>query len=90
MNIKYHQWGTGDEYGANFELTDNWNPNADYGKEYVNVYCDCSDCELFGRCDNCVFPSECDMNETCFTNNIPIKEKEDIFEEYEEENDLPF
>lgn len=54
------------------------------------LYCDCSDCELFGRCDNCVFSSECDMNETCFTNNIPIKEKEDIFEEYEEENDLPF
>lgn len=38
MSIKYHQWGTGDEYGANFELTDNWNPNADYGNEYVNVY----------------------------------------------------
>lgn len=38
MNIKYHQWGTGDEYGADFELTDNWNPNADYGNEYVNVY----------------------------------------------------
>ena len=38
MSIKYHQWGTGNEYGANFELTDNWNPNADYGKEYVNVY----------------------------------------------------
>ena len=38
MSIKYHQWGTGDEYGANFELTDNWNPNADYGNEYVSVY----------------------------------------------------
>ena len=38
MNIKYHQWGTGNEYGANFELTDNWNPNADYGNEYVSVY----------------------------------------------------
>lgn len=38
MSIKYHQWGTGNEYGANFELTDNWNPNADYGNEYVNVY----------------------------------------------------
>lgn len=38
MNIKYHQWGIGSEYGANFELTDNWNPNADYGNEYVNVY----------------------------------------------------
>ena len=38
MSIKYHQWGTGNEYGQNFELTDNWNPNADYGNEYVNVY----------------------------------------------------
>lgn len=38
MNIKYHQWRTGYEYGADFELTDNWNPNADYGNEYVNVY----------------------------------------------------
>lgn len=38
MSIKYHQWGTGNEYGVNCELTDNWNPNADYGKEYVNVY----------------------------------------------------
>lgn len=38
MSIKYHQWGTGNEYGANFELTDNWNPNGDYGNEYVNVY----------------------------------------------------
>ena len=38
MSIKYHQWGTGDEYGQNFELTDNWNPNADYGNEYVSVY----------------------------------------------------
>lgn len=38
MSIKYHQWGTGNEYGANCELTDNWNPNADYGNEYVSVY----------------------------------------------------
>ena len=38
MSIKYHQWGTGNEYGQNFELTDNWNPNADYGNEYVSVY----------------------------------------------------
>lgn len=38
MNITYHQWGTGDEYGTDFELTDNWNPNGDYGNEYVNVY----------------------------------------------------
>ena len=38
MSIKYHQWGTGNEYGLNLELTDNWNPNADYGNEYVSVY----------------------------------------------------
>ena len=38
MSIRYHQRGTGNEYGANFELTDNWNPNADYGNEYVSVY----------------------------------------------------
>ena len=38
MSIKYHQWGTGNEYGANFELTDNWDSNADYGNEYVSVY----------------------------------------------------
>ena len=38
MSIKYHQWGTGNEYGANFELTDNWDSNEDYGNEYVSVY----------------------------------------------------
>lgn len=42
--IKYHEWGKNpDEYAYNpntrlRELTDNWNPDADYGNEYVNVY----------------------------------------------------
>lgn len=42
--IKYHVWGKDpDEYAYNpntrlRELTDNWNPDADYGNEYVNVY----------------------------------------------------
>lgn len=34
-NIKYHQNGVGYEYGADHTLTDNWNPDADYGNEYV-------------------------------------------------------
>lgn len=38
MNIKYHQNGIGNEYGADGKLTDNWNPSADYGNEYVKVY----------------------------------------------------
>ena len=37
-NIKYHQNGVGCEYGADHTLTDNWNPDADYGNEYVSVY----------------------------------------------------
>lgn len=37
-NIKYHQNGVGYEYGADHTLTDNWNPDADYGNEYVSVY----------------------------------------------------
>ena len=37
-NIKYHQNGVGYEYGADHTLTDNWNPDVDYGNEYVNVY----------------------------------------------------
>ena len=36
--IKYHQNGMGYEYGADGKLTDNWNPNCDYGNEYVSVY----------------------------------------------------
>ena len=37
-NIKYHQNGTGNEYGADGTLTNNWNPDYDYGNEYVHVY----------------------------------------------------
>lgn len=36
--IKYHQNGIGNEYGADGKLTDNWNPDCDYGNEYVKVY----------------------------------------------------
>jgi hypothetical protein len=36
--IKYHQNGLGWEYGADHTLTDNWNPDLDYGNEYVKVY----------------------------------------------------
>ena len=36
--IKYHQNGIGDEYGIDGKLTDNWNPDCDYGNEYVKVY----------------------------------------------------
>lgn len=38
MAIKYHQNGIGNEYGADHQLTNNWNPDKDYGNEYVNVY----------------------------------------------------
>ena len=37
-NIKYHQNGIGNEYGVDGKLTDNWNPDCDYGNEYVKVY----------------------------------------------------
>lgn len=37
-SIKYHQNGIGSEYGADHALTNNWNPEADYGNEYVNIY----------------------------------------------------
>lgn len=36
--IKYHQNGIGNEYGADHTLTNNWNPDSDYGNEYVNIY----------------------------------------------------
>lgn len=36
--IKYHQNGIGNEYGVDGKLTDNWNPNNDYGNEYANVH----------------------------------------------------
>lgn len=38
MSIKYHEYGKGYDYGADHTLTDNWNPDADYGNEYVKVY----------------------------------------------------
>ena len=38
MSIKYHQYGIGNEYGEDHTLTNNWNPNVDYGNEYVRVY----------------------------------------------------
>lgn len=38
MAIKYHQNGMGNEYGADHQLTNNWNPDEDYGNEYVNAY----------------------------------------------------
>lgn len=36
--IKYHQNGLGWDYDADGKLKDNWNPNYDYGNEYVKVY----------------------------------------------------
>jgi len=38
MSIKYHQYGIGNDYGADHILTNNWNPDHDYGNEYVKVY----------------------------------------------------
>lgn len=38
MAIKYHQNGIGNEYGTDHQLTNNWNPDKDYGNEYVNIY----------------------------------------------------
>lgn len=38
MNILYHQYGIGPEYGEDHHLTDNWNPDLDYRNEYVRVY----------------------------------------------------
>lgn len=38
MGIKYHQYGLGNDYGTDHMLTNNWNPDLDYGNEYVNVY----------------------------------------------------
>lgn len=37
-NIKYHQSGWGNEYGLDYTLTNNWNPDIDYMNEYSNVY----------------------------------------------------
>ena len=38
MSIKYHQYGVGNEYGEDHTLTNNWNPDMNYGNEYVRVY----------------------------------------------------
>ena len=38
MSIKYHDNMNGVQYGEDHMLTDNWNPNMDYGNEYVRVY----------------------------------------------------
>lgn len=38
MIIKYHQWGNGSEYSIDGVLTNNWNPDANYGNEYSSVY----------------------------------------------------
>lgn len=35
MSIEYHQYGLGNEYGEDHMLTNNWNPDLDYGNEYV-------------------------------------------------------
>ena len=36
--IKYHQNGVEREYGEDGVLTNNWDPDKDYGTEYANVY----------------------------------------------------
>lgn len=38
MSIKYHEYGKGNEYGTDHTLTNNWDPDLDYGNEYVKVY----------------------------------------------------
>lgn len=37
--IRYHEYRTGEQdYGDDHMLTNNWNPEQDYGKEYAKVY----------------------------------------------------
>lgn len=39
MVIKYYEYRTGErDYGDDHKLTNNWNPDLDYGKEYAKVY----------------------------------------------------
>lgn len=38
MEIKYHDNKNGRQYGEDRTLTNNWNPNLDYGNEYVRVF----------------------------------------------------
>lgn len=36
--IKYHEYGKEYDYGEDHRLTNNWDPDRDYGNEYVKVY----------------------------------------------------
>lgn len=36
--MKFHQHGLGPEYGEDHTITDNWNPDLDYQKEYADIY----------------------------------------------------
>ena len=38
MDILYHQYKKGHDYGPDHKLTNNWEPDAEYGDEYVKVY----------------------------------------------------
>lgn len=38
MDILYHQYKKGHDYGPDHKLTNNWDPDAEYGNEYVKVY----------------------------------------------------
>lgn len=36
--IKYHLNGVGNEYGSDHKLTNNWNPDDNYGNEYADIH----------------------------------------------------
>ena len=38
MGIKYHDNMNPPRYGPDYSLSDNWDPDADYGNEYVEVH----------------------------------------------------
>lgn len=38
MDILYHQYIKGHDYDPDHKLTNNWEPDAEYGDEYVKVY----------------------------------------------------
>ena len=38
MSIKYHDNMTPPKYGPDHTVSNNWNPDADYGEEYVDVH----------------------------------------------------
>ncbi len=65
MAIKYHQWKIGNEYDPDGALTNNWNPDTDYGNEYSNVYFNI-DTKGYG------YPNFCftDEDRTAFDNDI--------------------